>query len=97
MNDEEAIVHRKKGKPLTFLWHSAGVFVHESSRGSVYAIYCGLRFGKPFWIGRLLKDTEGNESWCTWEAQMGATKIEFENGSVYHFPKRDMRKKGKKG
>lgn len=75
-----ATLYRSKGPPWEFVpsqkYHA---LVHETTK-NVYAILPGIQYGKPLWIARLV-----NDSWLTWERQLKATRIEFDNGDVYTF------------
>jgi hypothetical protein len=58
-----------------------GELVHVTRNGGVYAIIAGHKYGKPFWIGKLI-----NDSWCTVENHLRSREIEFEDGGRYVFP-----------
>ena len=60
--------------------------VHETSRGTVYAIFADHKFGKPFWIGRLSDLKDGRKFWETYERELRARSIEFEDAGEYVFP-----------
>lgn len=58
-----------------------GFLTHTTKHKTTYAIIPGVSSGKPFWIGRLVKD----KFWVTVKDQLGARRIEFDNGSTYFF------------
>ena len=59
---------------------------HVTRRGTRYRIFMDAWSCKPIWIGRLI-DTPTGSAWVTWENQLCADSIEFENGGVYQFPR----------
>lgn len=77
-----AWLHRKSGKPWEFTPSQRyGELVHVTRAGTVYAIIAGHKFGKPFWIGRLVE----TGAWVTWENELRATSIQFEGAGEYFF------------
>jgi|21_taG_2_1085346.scaffolds.fasta_scaffold141899_1 hypothetical protein len=81
MKELYAILERD-GKPSwEFKWDNKfNRLTHVTRAGNVYAIMMGDQH-KSLWIARLF----GN-AWCAEEETIKATKLNFENGGVYHFP-----------
>lgn len=73
---------RRYGKPA---WKFDDELEHVTSRGTKYRIFMDECAFKPVWIGRLV-ETPTRASWVTWENELCADRIEFENGGVYYFP-----------
>jgi len=63
-----------------------GELVHETPRGTVYAIFADHKYGKPFWIGRLCDSTDGRKFWGPCERELRSRSIEFEDAGEYVFP-----------
>ena len=78
-----ALLHRGDKAPWKFDVLDGHDFpTHQTRAGNTYAILTGHDAGKPFWVARLINQ----RSWVTVEREVGATSIEFENGSRFIFP-----------
>jgi hypothetical protein len=76
-----AWLHRR-GKPSWMFEPSQryGELVHITRKGTVYAIFADHKYGKPFWVGRLVDGV-----WITVEDHLSAHSIEFDGAGVYTF------------
>lgn len=82
-----AWLHRRGKKTWMFYPSTVyGELVHITNNGTVYAILAGHKYGKPFWIGKLVTHDAGYTSWITVESELRARSIEFEYGGDYVFP-----------
>ncbi len=71
--NEEIVLHRKKGPPWVFKWQHDG-FYHFTQINTYRLFFENpLHHYKPFWIGRKV----GNNCWYTVEKIIGADYIEF--------------------
>ena len=85
MDQTKCWMHRKGKLCWEFTWDDEfKAFMHTTRKGTTYRIFMDNDQYKPVWIGRKFRD--GNRDvWCTYERTIGATKIEFEDGSEFHF------------
>jgi hypothetical protein len=75
-----ATLFRRNKPSWRFEWdRPAGMCIHRTIRGMVYAI-AGIHESKPVWIARLHFNV-----WCTCERDIGADMIQFDDGSEFWF------------
>ena len=93
---ETIIVHRKHGKPLRFTWAQQITLKTEpraiittpgyyyQGRTRTFRLMIDERKAiKPIWIALVVVGTNGRLAACTYEAELGATCVEFSYGRYY--------------